>query len=87
MQHRVLIEFVVDVPSAEVAKDVRTRLVHEHQTRLCEVLTAVMGHPPLRAPDQVGLRVFLEPVAWSNTAQEWIVDDDDKADDEDEDNE
>lgn len=57
MTHRVLIEFVVDVPNADVARDVETRLMREHHARMCETLKAVTGYDPLRAPGKVGLLV------------------------------
>lgn len=72
MMHRVLIEFVVDLPNPNVARDVETRLVREHGDRLCETLKAVTGYAPLNAPGRVGVLVSHEPVVWSNDEQDWI---------------
>lgn len=72
MTHRILIEFVVDVPDEGVAGDVETRLQIEHQARLCDVLQSVTGYEPLRAPGQPGLLVSGEPVRWSDEYQDWI---------------
>src|SRR2546422_1010692 len=69
MLHRVSIEFAVDVPNEDIARDVETRLSHEHVARLCEVLQSVTGYEPLRAPGQQGLYVGTEPVTWSATEQ------------------
>lgn len=81
---RVLIEFVVDVPNADVAGDVETRIVREHYAKLCEVLQSVTGFEPLRAPGKPGLLIAHEPVTWNEGEQDWIGenDDDDEADDE-----
>lgn len=72
MTHRILIEFVVDVPDEGVAGDVETRLQIEHHARLCDFLQSVTGHEPLRAPSQPGLLVSGEPVLWSDDYQDWI---------------
>jgi hypothetical protein len=82
MMQRVLIEFVVDVPNADVARDVEMRIVREHHGKLCEVLTSVTGYEPLRAPGRPGLLVASEPVTWSASAEEWIGEDDGEDDDE-----
>lgn len=76
MMQRVLIEFVVDVPNANVADDVETRLVREHHAKLCDVLKSVMGYMPLRTPGQPGLLVSHEPVEWNETEQDWNGEDD-----------
>jgi hypothetical protein len=81
MMHRVMIEFVVDVPNADVAKDVQTRLGREQLPRLCEVLTSVMGYEPLVAPGKSGLFVAAEPVTWSAAEQDWIGEGEDDDDD------
>lgn len=77
MTHRVLIEFVVDVPNAAVARDVEMRLVDEHVARMCETLKSVTGYPPLNAPGHVGLLVSHEPVVWNDAQQSWVGEDDD----------
>jgi hypothetical protein len=83
MMHRVLIEFVVDLPNPDVAKDVETRLVREHALRVCETLKSVTGYDPLVAPDRKGILVGHEPVTWDSGAQDWIGEGEDD-DDEDE---
>ena len=85
MLHRMLIEFVVDVPDAGVAKDVQTRLAREHQVRVVETLVSVMGYVPLQAPERPGIAVAYEPVTWSASEQDWIGEDDDEDDDDDDD--
>jgi hypothetical protein len=80
MMHRVLIEFAVDVPNDDVARDVETRIGHEHLARLCDVLQSITGHEPLRAPGQQGLYVGTEPVTWSAAEQDWVALDDDNND-------
>jgi hypothetical protein len=77
MMQRVLIEFVVEVPNADVAGDVETRIGHEHQARLVDVLRSVTGYQPLQAPGQVGLYVASEPVTWNAAEGDWIGPDDD----------
>lgn len=72
MTHRVLLEFGVDVPNADVARDVETRLTREQHEHLRKVLAAVMGHDPLRAPGQPGFLVSLEPVTWDPKEQDWF---------------
>lgn len=84
MLQRVLIEFVVDIPNPDVARDVETRLYREHQARLCDVLQSVTGYQPLQAPGRLGLRVATEPVTWNEAEQDWVGpdnDDDDEGDD------
>lgn len=76
MMHRILIEFTVDVPNPDVARDVETRLVREHAPRICEVLRSAMGYDPLNAPGQVGLLVSHEPVVWNAAEGGWIGEDD-----------
>ncbi len=83
MMKRVLIEFVVDVPNDGVAKDVQTRLVREHHTRLCQVLTSVMGYEPLQAPGKPGVFVAHENVTWDAASQYWVGESDDGEDDDD----
>jgi hypothetical protein len=75
--HRVLIEFVVDVPHKGIAKDVEKRLAQEHHERMCEVIKSVTGYVPLQFPGQPGILVVSEPVTWSDAAQDWIGPDDD----------
>jgi len=76
MMQRILIEFVVDLPNADVAKDVETRLTREHLGQVCEVLKSVTGYAPLRAPGEVGLLVAHEPVTWNAAERDWIGEDD-----------
>ena len=83
MKQRVVIEFVVDVPNADVARDVETRVGREHHAKLCEVLKSVTGFEPFRTPDKPGLSVLSEPVTWSASEQDWIGPDDDDDDDDD----
>jgi len=81
MMHRVLIEFVVDVPNEGVAGDVMTRIAHEHHERLCDTLQSVTGYAPLQTPDRQGLLIVIEPVTWDAGEQDWVGpedDDDDK---------
>ena len=86
MMQRVLIEFVVDIPNPDVAKDVETRIGREHQARLCDVLQSVTGYQPLQAPGKPGLRVASEPVTWNESEQDWIGPEDvDEPDDDDDD--
>lgn len=81
MMHRVLIEFTVDVPSADVARDVETRLTREHLGRVCETLRAVTGYDPLCAPGQTGMTVWTAPTTWDADEQEWTAPDDDEDED------
>jgi hypothetical protein len=76
MNMRVWIEFAVDVPNDGVAKDVHTRLTREHHTRLCEVLTSVMGYEPLQAPGKGGMVIVLEGVTWDPDEQDWVSSED-----------
>lgn len=76
MQQRVLIEFVIDIPSMDVATDVETRIGREHQARLCDVIQSVTGYQPLRAPGKPGLFVGGEPVTWNEAEQDWLGQDD-----------
>jgi len=90
MMQRVSIEFAVDVPNEDVARDVEIRIGREHLPRLCEVLQSVTGYEPLWAPGQRGLHVGTEPVTWSAVEQDWIspddnVDNSDNDDDDDDD--
>ena len=85
MMQRVLIEFVVDIPSPNVAKDVETRIAREQQARLCDVLQSATGYQPLQAPGRPGLYVATEPVTWNDAEREWIGPDDDGDDDDDDD--
>jgi hypothetical protein len=85
MHHRVLIEFVVDVPNESVARDVLTRVGREHQARLVETLASVMGYVPLQAPERPGLGVAQEPVTWNEAAKDWVGEDDEDDDDDDKD--
>jgi hypothetical protein len=84
MMQRVLIEFVVEIPNADVAKDVETRLVREHHASLCETFKSVTGYEPLQKPGQPGLLVAHEPVTWNENEQDWVgeSDGDDVGDDE-----
>jgi hypothetical protein len=77
MFQRVLIEFVVEVPSMDVAGDVETRVGSEHQARLVDVLKGVTGYQPLQAPGRVGIYVGSEPVTWNPAEDDWIGPDDD----------
>jgi len=76
MMHRILIEFVVDIPHSNIAKDVETRLAREHHGHVCEVIKSVTGYPPLRLPGQQGILVMGEPVTWSDAEQDWVGPDD-----------
>jgi len=87
MMHRVLIEFAVDVPNSDVARDVETRLVREHASRICETLRSAMGYDPLSSPGQVGLLVTHEPVVWSAAERGWLGEDDKEDDDKEDDDE
>jgi hypothetical protein len=80
MLQRVTIEFAVDVPNEGVARDVGTRIHRERHAYLCDVLQSVTGYAPLLAPDQRGLTVGSEPVAWNAEEQDWVALDDDGAD-------
>lgn len=83
MHHRILIEFVVDVPNADVARDVETRIAREHLPRMCDTLRSITGYEPLRAPDQRGLAIAHEPVTWNAAEQDWIGEDDGDDDEDD----
>ena len=76
MMQRVLIEFVVDVPNADVAKDVETRIGREHHARLCDLLQSVTGYQPIKTPGQAGLYVSSESVTWDEAERDWIGEDD-----------
>lgn len=82
MKLRVLIEFVVDVPNMDVAKDVGTRLTQEHHERLREVFRSVTGFDPSFSPGKPGFGVGLESVTWSDKEKDWIGEGDDDDDDE-----
>jgi len=86
MMQRILIEFVVEIPNPDVAKDVETRIAREHQARLCDVLQSVTGYPPIRQPGKPGIYVATEPVTWNEAEQDWVGPDDvDEPDDVDDD--
>ena len=76
MTHRVMIEFVVEVPDENVAKDVLTRLAREHHARLCEVLQSVTGYTPIQVPGRNGIFVAIEPVTWDGKERDWVGPDD-----------
>ena len=76
MMHRVMIEFVVDLPNPDVARDVETRVGREHHDRLCDVLQTAIGFEPLQTPGRRGIFVGTEPVTWNAAEQEWIGTDD-----------
>jgi len=76
MMQRILIEFVVDIPNPDVARDVETRITREHTARLCDVLQSVTGYTPLRTTGNPGLYVASEPVTWNEAEKEWIGPDD-----------
>jgi len=78
MMHRVLIEFVVDLPNPDVARDVETRIAREHHGKLCDVLQSVTGYEPLQAPGRSGLFVATEPVTWNPGEGDWVGPDDDE---------
>jgi hypothetical protein len=85
MLQRVVIEFIVDIPNPDIARDVETRIYREHTARLCDVLQSVTGYQPLRAPGTPGLLVASEPVTWDPVEKDWVgPDDDDDGDDGDE---
>jgi len=77
MIQRVMIEFVVDVPNPDVARDVETRIAHEHTARLAETFQAVTGYAPFRTPGNPGFFLMTEPVTWDAKQQDWIGPDDD----------
>jgi hypothetical protein len=84
MMQRVLIEFVVEVPNPDVARDVETRISKEHMARLADVLQSITGYQPLRTPDAPGYYLATEPVTWNEAEKDWIgPDDDDEPDDDD----
>ena len=85
MMQRVLIEFILDLPNMDVAADVETRIGHEHQARLCDVLQSVTGYQPLQTPGRPGLFVATEPVTWNEAEQDWIGPEDEPDDDDDDD--
>jgi len=80
MLQRVAIEFVVDVPNEDVARDVETRIHREHHARLCDVLQSVTGYTPLVSPNQPGIAVGSELVTWNAAEQDWVALDDDSTD-------
>ena len=73
MMQRVTIEFAVDVPNDGVARDVLTRIRHEHHSRLCEIFQSVTGYAPLLAPERQGFVVGGELVTWDETEQDWVA--------------
>ena len=77
MNQRVLIEFVLDVPNADVARDVETRIAREHTARLAETLQSITGFAPFRTPGNPGFFLVTEPVTWNQKEQDWIGPDDD----------
>ena len=83
MMQRVLIEFVVDLPNPDVAKDVETRIASEHMARLADVLQSITGYQPLRTPDGPGFYLATEPVTWDKAEQDWVGPDDDQDDEDD----
>ena len=82
---RVLIEFVIEIPNPDVAKDVQTRIAREHTARLCDLFQSVTGYPPIRQPGKPGINVATEPVTWNEAERDWIGPDDDDDDDDEED--
>ena len=76
MMQRVVIEFVVEIPNPDVAKDVETRIGREHHSRLCDVFQSVTGFQPIRTPGKPGIYVSTEPVTWNETERDWIGPDD-----------
>jgi hypothetical protein len=91
MHQRMLIEFVVEVPNADVANDVKTRIAREHTARLGDVLQSITGYQPLRTPGTPGFFLATEPVTWNEAEKDWIgpddADDGDDDDDDDDDDE
>lgn len=85
MFQRVSIEFVVEVPNADVAGDVKTRISREHSARLAEVFTSVTGYTPLRQPGTGGFSLATEPVTWDAAERDWVGPDDDDNEDDDDD--
>lgn len=84
MMHRVLIEFVVDVPNADVARDVETRIGREHIARVCDLIQSVTGFEPLQAPGERGLYTATEEVTWDAREKMWLGSDDNDEGDDDE---
>jgi hypothetical protein len=80
MMQRVLIEFVVEVPNEDIARDVETRIAREHLARLCEVLESVTGYKPIRTPGNGGFYLATEAVTWNEAEQDWDGPDDDSDD-------
>ena len=87
MFQRVLVEFVVEVPNPDVAKDVATRISREHTARLADVLQNITGYQPIRTPGAPGFFLATEPVTWNEAEKDWVgPDDGDDDDDDDNDN-
>lgn len=84
MQQRFIIEFVVDLPNPDVAKDVETRLAREHLARVCEVIQDVTGYEPLSSPGHRGISIGHEPVTWSASDRDWRSEDEEDEDEDDE---
>ena len=84
MIQRVMIEFVVEVPNPDVARDVETRIAREHMARLAEVFASVTGYAPFRTPGNPGFYLMTEPVTWNSAEKEWVGENDGEDDDDDE---
>jgi hypothetical protein len=82
MMQRVLIEFVVEVPNPDVARDVETRISREHTARLAETLQSITGYTPLRSPGNPGFMLMTEPVTWNPAERDWVGESDGEDDDE-----
>jgi hypothetical protein len=85
MYQRILIEFVVEVPNPDVARDVETRISREHTARLGDVFQSITGYQPIRSPGQPGFFLATEPVTWNEADKDWIGPDDADDDDDDDD--
>ena len=84
MFQRLFVEFVVEVPNPDVAKDVHTRISREHTARLADVLQSITGYQPIRTPGAPGFYLATEPVTWNEAEKDWIGpedEDDDEGDD------
>lgn len=87
MMQRVLIEFVVDLPNEDVARDVETRISQEHTARLADVLQSITGYQPIRTPGAPGFFLATEPVTWDEAEKDWIGSDDGNEEDDEDDDE
>ena len=85
MYQRQMIEFIVEVPNADVAGDVKTRIAKEHTAQIAEMLQSVTGYVPLRQPGAPGFYLATEPVTWDAKEGDWVGPEDDDEEDDDDD--